>query len=157
MSTNNSHMKMQLLATVLLVSSCFLVGCDNSVNGITGGSEIPKRDFKPEVLSQGKAVFSKHCAGCHGKDAEGDPLWRKPNSEGKYPPPPLNGSGHAWHHSREILTNVIKNGSLDKMGDMPAMGKVISDKEIQSVVTWIQSLWSEQAYKAWYTMQQQNK
>lgn len=108
----------------------------------------------PILIAQGQGLYRQHCLGCHGVGAMGADQWRKPDAEGFYPPPPLNGSGHAWHHSVEMLHDVIKNGSLlDEnglpRGKMPAWGTTIDDREIDALIHWFQSLWPDPIYTAW--------
>ena len=59
----------------------------------------------------GGKIFNNNCAVCHGQNAsgsEGD--WREKLADGSYPPPPLNGSAHTWHHSPKQLLWTINNG-----------------------------------------------
>jgi mono/diheme cytochrome c family protein len=107
------------------------------------------------MLALGEQVYQQHCAGCHGDHAQGHEHWRKVGPDGNYPPPPLNGSGHAWHHSRAILRSVIKNGSPPEGGNMPAWKDKLSEREIEAVIDYFQSLWPDQVYAAWVEMQNQ--
>ena len=45
----------------------------------------------PSLLKQGQALYQQHCAHCHGQKAEGELMWRRPDEQGHYPPPPLDG------------------------------------------------------------------
>ena len=112
--------------------------------------ETVKREVDPKIYSYGRRLFLKNCAACHGKNAEGDKNWRKLNDQGKYPPPPLNGTGHTWHHSIKALTNVIKNGTGKIGGNMPAWKDRLSDKDITAILVYIQAQWSDEIYTAWY-------
>ncbi len=137
----------------LVVISALLLACD-SVDHANHTSdtqvEPPPRNLAPELLETGKAVYEKHCKQCHGVDAVGSKNWQVQGPDGKYPAPPLNGTGHTWHHPKAVLIGVIKNGSPGGMGNMPAMGDKVSDDEIEALIAWFQSLWSEQAYQIWY-------
>ena len=106
-------------------------------------------DFDYATLALGGRVFQKNCATCHGKEAKGEPDWRKRKPDGKLKPPPLNGTGHMWHHSKDLLLSIIANGSINKGGDMPAWGDKLSDKEMDAVVTWLQSKWPQEVYASW--------
>lgn len=101
-------------------------------------------------VNRGVKIYQTHCAVCHGKSAEGAPNWRQVNAQGKYPAPPLNGSGHAWHHPYKMLGHVIKNGSPGGQGDMPAWKDKLTDQQIGDVIAWFISKWPDQAYDAWY-------
>jgi mono/diheme cytochrome c family protein len=149
-------MKLAIVTMVLLAMA--LGACDQKtqkapLSSVSTG-QMPARHYDPAVLSLGKQVYQQHCSVCHGAQAQGAPDWRKRKPNGKFPPPPLNGSGHAWHHSRAVLRDVIRNGSQAGQGDMPAWQGKLTDNEIEAVISWFQSLWPDQVYAAWYEMQQ---
>jgi mono/diheme cytochrome c family protein len=118
---------------------------------------MQQRNYDAAVLAEGEKLFSVHCAQCHGQNAQGHPQWRKVGADGKYPPPPLNGSGHAWHHSRAVLRNVIKNGSPPGQGNMPAWEGKLTAQQIEHVIDYFQSLWPDPVYSAWIEMQQNQR
>lgn len=95
-------------------------------------------------------MFLKNCASCHGNHAEGTKNWRKLNKDGKYPPPPLNGTAHAWHHSLKVLGDIIKDGTTDIGGDMPAWKDKLSEEEVENILVFIQALWADEIYAVWY-------
>jgi len=130
-------------------------GCDQSDQAITTqAGTVLKRTYDEALVHQGAEVFQANCAVCHGKNAEGDADWRKKGPDGKYPPPPLNGTAHAWHHSIPVLRRIIKEGTPRDEGNMPAWGDKLTEQEIDAVIAWFQSLWPDQVYAAWYEMQQ---
>ena len=135
-----------------------LVACDSE--GINAGLPVPEtspRQYDAKQLALGEKVYQTNCSNCHGDQAQGDANWRKKDADGHYPAPPLNGSGHAWHHSTEVLKNVINNGSPQGKGKMPAWKGKLSKKEINAVVVWFQSAWPQPVYDAWYEMQQRGR
>jgi len=99
--------------------------------------------------TQGKTLYTQHCSKCHGKNAEATPDWRKPDTEGNYPPPPLNGTAHAWHHPLPLLRLTIRNGGARFGGKMPPFDDKLSTSEIDSIIAWFQSLWPDEIYKRW--------
>lgn len=109
------------------------------------------RNFDPEQVARGQALFRKNCAVCHGQDAEGTPDWRKPLENGRYPPPPLNGTAHDWHHSTEELKRFILSGGPAGEGRMPGWEGILKDQEIDDILVWIKSLWPDEVYQGWYT------
>ena len=140
------------------VGTLLMTGCDKPDG--QGGLPVPtapQRTTDAAQLALGKDVYQQHCAHCHGARAEGDARWRQRGPDGKFPPPPLNGSGHAWHHSTQVLMDVITQGSAPDMGNMPAWGDRLSQREITAVIAWLQSLWPEPVYDAWYEMQQRGR
>ncbi len=101
------------------------------------------------TLALGKKVFDNHCASCHGGSGQGADDWQKPGPDGKYPAPPLNGTGHAWHHPMAALQQTIRNGTARIGGNMPAWENELSDEEINAVIYWFQSQWPVELYGAW--------
>jgi len=87
--------------------------------------------------------------------AQGAPFWRQRNPDGTFPPPPLDSSGHAWHHSHEWLHEVIITGT-EPQGHMPVWGGKLNDQEIDDIIAWFQSLWTDEVYAAWWEMEQRN-
>lgn len=108
-------------------------------------------------LRRGQRVFQQNCAVCHGRLAEGHPDWRKLGMDGKYPPPPLNGTGHDWHHPKAALVQIIKNGSPGGKGNMPAWQGKLSDREIEDVIAWFQSSWPPEVRTVWARIDRESK
>ncbi len=150
-------MKSNLVMLGLL--SLLLVACSDdqatAVNTTTTkaaaqASAAPAKNwYRFEQVNAGGRIYQENCAACHGKRGEGADNWRKAGPDGKYPAPPLNGSGHAWHHPLNILFHTIKNGSPGGQGDMPAWGEKLSDEEIISAIAWFQSKWPREIYQNW--------
>ncbi len=134
-----------------------LAGCDAGrapaeVGTLSGSKLVRHHDARQVAL--GEQVFKQYCTACHGENAQGAFNWRQRDAEGLFPPPPLNGSGHAWHHPTAMLRDMIRNGSPPGKGRMPAWGDRLTEDEIAAVVEWFQSRWPDQVYAAWYDMQQ---
>ncbi len=99
-----------------------------------------------EKIAQGKLIYDKHCAACHGKNLEGEPNWRQRKASGRLPAPPHDASGHTWHHSMEQLFRITKLGTEKIVGgdyksDMPGFANILGDAEIQAVLAFIKSTW----------------
>lgn len=140
-----------LLSAVLLV--LVVSGCEDKKSSTSSlpqiaGNQTGKRVIDTALVKQGNTIYQKYCSSCHGAHAEGDPNWRTPGPDGKYPPPPLNGTGHAWHHPTPVLEEIIKHGTAPQ-GNMPAWEGKLTDQEIKAVVAWFQSLWPDEVYAAW--------
>jgi len=103
------------------------------------------------MIVRGGQLFSENCAQCHGDLAQGHPQWQQPDASGKYPAPPLDGSGHAWHHPTTALVRTIKFGTLAIGGGMPAWKDKLSDEDIGAIIQWFQSRWPEEIYQEWQT------
>lgn len=107
------------------------------------------RWYTAEHVAQGQQVYEANCATCHGSDAEGVTHWRERDASGNLPPPPLDGTAHAWHHPIPVLVNQIKNGTPAGLGTMPGFGEQLSDDDIGGVIAWIQSKWPDEIYTTW--------
>lgn len=111
---------------------------------------LAARKLDPEKIKRGEVVYRKNCASCHGLNGEATPGWRNPGADGKFPPPPLDGSAHAWHHSTETLEEMIRKGSPGGAGAMPAWDGKLTNQEIDDVIVWIKSIWPDDVYDVWY-------
>jgi len=109
-----------------------------------------QRITDPALLRAGQKLYQENCAECHGKNAEGPAGdWHVADKEGKFPPPPLNGTAHAWHHPLKGLAHTIRNGTTAIGGNMPAWKDKLSDDDIFAIVMWLSSLWPDEIYEAW--------
>ena len=136
---------------LLVLGGLVVAGCDqleqledNKVD--TGYDRASVAQFR---IEQGQSLYAKNCAACHGSDAQASSDWRKRDTNGNYPPPPLDGTAHTWHHPKTALIYTIKNGTKAIGGSMPAWKDTLSDEEIESIILWLQSKWPEQIYQAW--------
>lgn len=150
-------LKWKIFAT--LVVGLGLAGCDGTP--LTGQAEtgevVVERKLDPVQVTRGKAIYEKHCLECHGVGGRGQPGdWRIRDADGHFPPPPLDDSAHAWHHPTAVLLEVIREGSPQGQGKMAAWKDTLSEAEMQDVVTYIKSLWSDEVYQLWWKMEQQS-
>lgn len=101
----------------------------------------------PTGLAEGQAIYRAECASCHGARLEGQPDWRIRRPDGKLPAPPHDASGHTWHHPTDQLFAITKfglvppNAPAGYLSDMPAFGGKLSDRQIASVLAFIESRW----------------
>lgn len=108
------------------------------------------RWFNAEIVAYGNGIFQQNCAVCHGSNAEGTREWKKTDENGNYPPPPLDGSAHAWHHPIAQLARSIREGGIKLGGVMPPFGDKLSDQEILAVIAYFQSKWPDSVYQGWH-------
>ena len=113
---------------------------------LLGCGQTPGDPRDPEQVARGQALYSKHCASCHGANLEGQPDWKKRRPNGRLPAPPHDASGHTWHHPDFALFDVTKRGASAVAGrghqsDMPPFAGVMSDEEIWSVLAFVKSSW----------------
>lgn len=117
----------------------------------------PERWYDPAQVARGKTVFIQNCTVCHGLEAEGTVAdWRSRLDDGSLPPPPLNGSAHAWHHPLEVLLRVIDYGGTEFGGKMPAFGEVLEQEDKLAVIAYFQNFWTDEIYQQWMRMSGQN-
>jgi thiol:disulfide interchange protein DsbC len=128
--------KLMILCYLLLIASPSL-----AANG--------PRWFSDTQVKQGAVKFKQNCAVCHGQNAESTANWKQTDENGKYPPPPLDGTGHAWHHDLELLKKTIREGGAKLGGVMPAFGQQLSDNEIDQLIAYFQSKWPNDTYRKW--------
>ena len=107
------------------------------------------RQYDPQELAAGKALYQNNCAECHGTEAEGAVNWHQADADGKYPPPPLNGTAHTWHHPATALFRTIGEGTEALGGSMPGWKDKLSQEEILLIINWMTSLWPDEIYEAW--------
>ena len=126
------------LAIITLASAC----------GSDDGSDTSSVADSADPVERGERNFGMYCASCHGDTGEGQPHWNITKSDGTLPPPPLNGSGHTWHHGDGTLYKQVKfgGGYLDLPGfksGMPAFDETLSHQEIVDVLAYVKSLWAD--------------
>lgn len=102
------------------------------------------------LVAQGKILYARDCAACHGKELQGQTVnWRQPLADGSLAAPPHDASGHTWHHPDKILFEITKYGRVKSTpatvrSNMPAFETKLSDEDIWAVLCFIKSKWPEQ-------------
>jgi len=139
---------------IVMLASLALVACDppdvaKLMTPIKESNPI-KRNLNSAQLARGAVLFKNNCASCHGEQGQGAINWQKRNQDGKFPPPPLNGLGHTWHHPMSVLKYTVKNGTSKIGGNMPAFAGKLTDSQIEDIFSFVQEKWPEPIYEAWY-------
>ena len=103
------------------------------------------------MIARGKIIYESYCVSCHQVNLIGAENWKGVDEDGHRKAPPLNGTGHTWHHDDATLHNIIKYG-LAKIvknyeGKMIGFGDKINDKQIDSVLSYIKSHWEDEIYE----------
>ncbi len=114
-----------------------------------GAEAAGERWFGESLADRGRSVYQAHCAECHREDGAGDANWQQRGPDGAYPAPPLDGTGHTWHHDLSALQRQIREGGEKLGGVMPAFSGQLGDAEIAAVLAYVQSLWPDDIYAAW--------
>ena len=129
------------------ISYMLMLTAASLLSGVTVAEQ--NRWYSAEQVAIGKGVYAQNCAVCHGQNAESTKNWRTPDDQGQYPPPPLNGTAHTWHHSLDILQRTINEGGVKLGGSMPAFAEVLAAEEVDAVIAFVQSLWPDEIYNTW--------
>ena len=103
------------------------------------------------MIDRGKIVYESNCVSCHQVNLIGAENWKGLDEDGHRKAPPLNGTGHTWHHDDATLHNIIKHG-LAKLvknyeGKMPGFEDNLKDKDIDSVLSYMKSFWPDDVYQ----------
>ena len=103
------------------------------------------------MIARGKIVYESNCVSCHQVNLIGAENWKGLDEDGHRKAPPLNGTGHTWHHDDATLHNIIKHG-LAKLvknyeGKMPGFEDNLKDKDIDSVLSFMKSFWPDDVYQ----------
>ncbi|MDH3535165.1 MAG: thioredoxin fold domain-containing protein [Gammaproteobacteria bacterium] len=116
-----------------------------------GQSYAAEKDrwYSDAQVVNGERLFRENCAACHGQNAEATPNWKKTDANGNYPPPPLDGTAHAWHHDLDLLRRTIREGGARLGGQMPGFEGRLNTEEIDSVIAFFQAKWPDEIYQRW--------
>jgi len=123
---------------ILLVFSILTVAKAHNHFPITTESKI--------MIERGKIAYQENCVSCHMVNLAGAENWKEMDEDGHRKAPPLNGTGHTWHHDDQTLHSIIKYG-LAKLVKMIGFENNLSDKEIDSVLAYIKSFWPKEEYE----------
>lgn len=143
-------MKHIVISFLLVLAS----GCNRSP---APEATVPGRWYTASQVAAGAPLYATYCAACHAADGSATADWRTPDASGNYPPPPLNGSAHTWHHPLVMLDQTIAEGGAPYNGVMPGFGAVLAPDERLAVIAWFQSLWSDDIYRRWLAIEDQSR
>jgi mono/diheme cytochrome c family protein len=139
----NNIIKLSSVLIIFIIFSILSVAKAHNHFPITTKSKI--------MIERGKIAYQNNCVSCHMINLVGAENWKDVDEDGHRKAPPLNGTGHTWHHDDKTLHAIIKYG-LAKLvknyeGKMMGFGDKLSDKEIDSVLAYIKSFWPEKEYE----------
>lgn len=118
---------------------------------LLASSHYPIIELDPKRIEAGKVLYQDNCASCHGVKLEGAKNWQtEKDPDGQNLAPPLNGTGHTWHHSDALLFNIIKYGIgkfvKDYKGKMMGVGDNLTNDEIDDILVYIKSYWKKDVF-----------
>lgn len=148
---------MKTRLSIVLLMSVVVVGCNKpqeatyDKQAVVNETTAPiERWYSTAQIQRGDPLFQANCAECHKANASGTTNWKQPNPDGKFPPPPLNGTAHAWHHSLSVLRRTIRLGGVRLGGTMPGFADKLNSEQIDDILAWVQSHWSDEIYRVWH-------
>ena len=130
---------------IILISFIFIseTSYSHSHFPITRDSEL--------MIARGKTIYQNNCISCHQVNLIGVENWKELDEDGHRKSPPLNGTGHTWHHDDATLHNIIKYGLVklvkNYQGKMLGFEDKLKDKDIDSVLAYIKSFWPDDIYQ----------
>jgi len=130
---------------IILISFIFISDASYSHSHfpITRDSEL--------MITKGKNIYQNNCISCHQVNLVGVENWKELDEDGHRKSPPLNGTGHTWHHDDATLHNIIKYGLVklvkNYQGKMLGYEDKLKDKDIDSVLAYIKSFWPDDMYQ----------
>ena len=130
---------------IILISFIFIseASYSHSHFPITRDSEL--------MIARGKIIYQNNCISCHQVNLMGVENWKELDEDGHRKSPPLNGTGHTWHHDDATLHNIIKYGLVklvkNYQGKMLGFKGKLKDKDIDSVLAYIKSFWPDDMYQ----------
>lgn len=144
-----------LIIIVLLIGSYFLLFQSKHTQEEVNTTNTTLEEVSAK-LELGKALYYTHCASCHGENLQGQPKWKTSlDEDGHNYAPPLNGTGHTWHHSEEQLYNIIRYGlkfyNDNYKGKMKGNDQ-LNDEDVWSILQYIKSVWPDSIQKKYKTM-----
>ena len=144
-----------LIIIVLLIGSYFLLFQSKHTQEEVNTTNTTLEEVSAK-LELGKALYYTHCASCHGENLQGQPKWKTSlDEDGHNYAPPLNGTGHTWHHSEEQLYNIIRYGlkfyNDNYKGKMKGNDQ-LNDEDVWSILEYIKSVWPDSIQKKYKTM-----
>ena len=110
-----------------------------------GGTHFADAD-EAAAVKHGKSVYMGHCASCHGRNLQGQPLWQLKDAFAGRRAPALDDTGLTWQRSDENIFHMIKFGrfpsaSVGGASFMPAFRDVLDDREIIAATAFIKARW----------------
>ena len=98
------------------------------------------------MVSRGKRIYAVHCASCHGRYLQGQPLWQLVDDYAGRRAPAHDETGHTWQHSDEDLFEITKYGRFASapsryVSYMPAFRDELSDQQILATLAFIKARW----------------
>lgn len=98
------------------------------------------------LVQQGKVLYARSCASCHGRRLQGQLLWQVRDAFAGRRAPAHDQTGHTWQHSDEDLFQMVKQGRFPTTPSsvksyMPAYAGTLDDTQILATIAYIKATW----------------
>jgi mono/diheme cytochrome c family protein len=138
------------LPVLAITVGLFVTACSDQTKNANNSPDVKTgRWYSEQQVALGSTVYETNCISCHNPQARGTFNWKQPLEDNSYPPPPLNGSAHAWHHPLSVLLRTINDGGVSMGGKMPPFRDRLNGEEKMAVIAYFQSFWNEDIYSQW--------
>lgn len=127
MKKKRFHMHLLFLLLAVAIAACATV--------TSAPAPEPTTTSTPDPVTQGRQVFVRICAQCHGENAEG--------YANELNAPALDSTEHAFHHPDQQIHDWIINGKLGVGRQMPPLGDQLTDGEVHAVIDYLHTIWTE--------------
>lgn len=124
-----------ILVVILGIAFMYFFGCGKTEQPASPAPPAVKEKMPEKQAVDGKEIYSKYCAVCHGKGGKGDGIPGARNFTDK--------SEWKTYGKDEQTYKVISEGGtsvLGPMSGMPPFGGVLSEQEIKAVMAYVKSL-----------------
>lgn len=134
---------------LFVVGALFLAACAAQGSSATNVPNLqplanvpPVPALNPDAVQTGQVLYQANCASCHGADLAGAEDWKSsPDESGTWKPPPMDATGHTWHHSDQLLTDIILNGSPADGSTMVGHRDRLSPADVDAILEFFKSTW----------------
>lgn len=98
------------------------------------------------MVTLGERLYFGHCAGCHGRRRQGQPLWQVVDAYAGRRAPAFDETGYTWRRSDAAILYMTKYGRYagapsGRASYMPAFNGVLADREILAIIAFIKAGW----------------